>query len=298
MRVLSVGDRVPNGVFRLHSRFERVVNFTDGRGIVSVVTPEVGAGPVNVEVDIPSALGSSLAVVGRGAGGREIVLDGGRLDTTGVATYDSGIDLPRLPIRAFAVNLAVLGEFLCRCAPPRSLAFLLDPRRESEFRPGFERAVAAHLRDCARDAVHGDVARAARRIAGCGFGLTPSGDDFICGVLIAMRVGETAGGVSLLPLRRAIAAAARTGSLLTDAFLSLACEGRVSAKTQALIHALVAGSRDDIVRRGRDVVSTGETSGADFSVGLLLQLRTHMPCPVAGSAWAPGAPPCGDAVCH
>lgn len=299
MRVLSVGDCVPNGVFRLHSRFERAANFTGGRGVVSIVTPEVGAGPVNVVVEaLAPTQARTLTIAGFGARGREIVLDGRALDTGDAAAHESCICLPRWSRHTLAANLTVLSVFLARCAPAKSLAFLLDTRRASDFRPGFERAVASHLRDCAMDAIHGDVIRAAHRMAGCGFGLTPSGDDFICGVLVAMRVGETADDVSLWPLRREIGAAARTGNILTDAFLSLACAGRASAKTQSLLHALVAGSPAEVVQAARAAVSAGETSGADFTVGLLMQLRAYMPRSVATKARALGMPPCGDTVRH
>ncbi len=299
MRVLSVGDCVPNGTFRLHSRFERAVNFAGTRGVVSVVAPEVGGGPVNLVVDaIDPGPAAGLTVTGSGARGRSVVFDGRPLDTEGATAHESCIRLPRWSSRTLAANLTTLSAFLTRCAPEKSLAFLLDPRRSSEFRPGFERAVAAHLRDCATDAMHGDVIRAAHRMAGCGFGLTPSGDDFVCGVLVAMRVGETADDVSLWPLRREIGEAARTGNVLTDAFLSHACAGRVSATTQALLHALVAGAGDDVAGAAREVVSTGETSGADFAVGLLLQLRTYLPQSIARRARVLGVPPCGDTVCH
>lgn len=300
MRVLSVGDCVPNGVFRLHSRFERAANFTGGRCVVSVVTPHVGAGPANVVV-AALALGDfrALSVAGFGAAGREIALDGRALDTVGAAAHESRVRLPRWSSRALAANLTVLSGFLARRAPARSLAFLLDPRRVSEFRPGFESAVASHLTDCARDAIHGDVIRAAHRMAGCGFGLTPSGDDFICGVLIAMLVAEAPDGVSLRPLRREIAAAARTGNVLTDSFLSHARAGRVSEKTKVLLRALVAGSPAEVAEAASAVVSTGETSGADFAVGLLMQLRAHVPPEAATRARRRlPAPPCGDTVCH
>jgi hypothetical protein len=299
MRVLSVGDCVPNGAFQLHSRFERAANFRGSRGVVSVVTPDVGAGPASIVVEALGRMAAgALTVGGFGARGRRIALGGHELDTGTAVAHESCISLPAWSRSALAANLTVLSEFLTRCAPEKSLAFLVDPLRASEFRPGFERAVATHLRDCARDAVQGDVIRAAHRMAGCGFGLTPSGDDFICGVLIAMRVGETADDVSLWPLRREIGAAARTGSVLTDAFLSLACAGRVSAKTQSLLRALVAGSPDEVVGAARAVVSTGETSGADFTVGLLMQLRAYVPRAVAAKARVLCTPPCGDAVYH
>ena len=50
MMLLSIGDEVREGTYRLHSCFRRAVNFTDGRRLVTLVTPDVGAGPVNIVV--------------------------------------------------------------------------------------------------------------------------------------------------------------------------------------------------------------------------------------------------------
>ena len=43
MMLLSIGDKVREGTYRLHSRFRRAVNFTDGRRMVILVTPDIGA---------------------------------------------------------------------------------------------------------------------------------------------------------------------------------------------------------------------------------------------------------------
>ena len=50
MTLLSIGDEVREGTYKLHSRFDRAVNFTDGRRLVTLVTPDIGAGPVNIVV--------------------------------------------------------------------------------------------------------------------------------------------------------------------------------------------------------------------------------------------------------
>jgi len=285
MRVLSIGDRVPNGTFRLHSRFERAVNFiADGAGapspdgvvMVSLVARDVGAGPINLVVDAAKvAAPRTLGIADGAASTRAVVADGRALDATRAALYDSRICPGRVDGRALTMNLDVLREVLIASAPKKSLAFLLDRRRLADFRPGFERSVAAHIAHCVRDAIEGDVLRAARRLRGCGFGLTPSGDDFICGMLIAMNLGEAATGVRLEPRRRAVRDAARTGNVLTDTFLALACDGRVSERTRGLVEALLAGSRRDVVGRACEAIAVGETSGADFATGLLMELRAR-----------------------
>ena len=45
MMLVSIGDEVRPGSYRVHSRFRRVVNLMRGRDMVSLVTTAVGAGP-------------------------------------------------------------------------------------------------------------------------------------------------------------------------------------------------------------------------------------------------------------
>ena len=48
MMLISIGDRVEEGLYRFHSRFNRAVNFTQGDHLVSVVAEEIGDGPRNI----------------------------------------------------------------------------------------------------------------------------------------------------------------------------------------------------------------------------------------------------------
>ena len=50
MEAIIIGNRIRQGTYRLHSRFDHAINFTDGHSLVSLVTPDVGAGPVNIVV--------------------------------------------------------------------------------------------------------------------------------------------------------------------------------------------------------------------------------------------------------
>ena len=301
MHVLSIGDRIVEGRYRIHSRFQRAVNFVDDGSIVSLVTRETGAGPINIVVDELRTAGVRSLTVGTrlppgGTGPRPVIwLDDRALDCSAARVYESGLDLIE-ERRGLSARLAILRETLAHYAPARSLAFLLDESRRGEFREGFEKAFAEHAANCAYDILYGDLIRGVDRLKGAGFGLTPSGDDFIRGVLIGMALAEALYGMTLTVTRQYVCEWAQTGGVLSDALLFLAEAGRVDEKAKALVVPLLGGRLREVWESARAICDVGETSGADFATGLLLTLEAGRDLPVLDDEFEPlyDDTPCGD----
>ena len=271
MTLLSIGDRVLPGTYRLHSRFQRVVNLRDGDRLISVVDREIGAGPINVVV-----WGLDLTEI------RSLSLDCGTLDLDGrwssvapVLIYDSALHVGAgLPV-AFEERLALFGRLLCETSNPKSLAFLLDRRRETQFRPGFERALMRRLSHGVATIFSGNLTDGAAIVRGCGFGLTPSGDDFLAGLLIAMRILERIFCTDLHNAVEAVYESSRSGNMLTDTLLALAKDGRLTERMRDLIVALLHGTAHEIRGCTERLMQIGETSGADLGTGLYMTMRSR-----------------------
>ncbi len=328
MNVVSIGDQVRPGTYRLHSLFRRAANFTDGERLVSVVAREIGPGPANIVVRRWSARRrtsgappppSALLRVGHDA----IQLWDRRWAISRMASYRSLLPYEVTRPGIFRRNLRVVERFLKTEASPKSLAFLLDPRRERHFTSAFERAFVARIRtgvrmlfplslscsrsvtcsllaldrpsprgsrrgysesascsrsvSCGRGSGTGRGATAAatgpgtqgvRMLAGCGFGLTPSGDDFIAGMLIALHLLGA-------PQRtiRSVHAAAAGGGDLSRHFLALARDGRVDERMSALVAALLDHGDTEVRRAARRILQVGATSGADMMTGFVTTLK-------------------------
>lgn len=102
------------------------------------------------------------------------------------------------------------------------------------------------------------LAEGSRALAGLGPGLTPAGDDFLCGVLIAARARAA--------LCDVIACAARDRTtMLSHAFIEAAAEGHGSEAWRAL---LVAGDTA-LPRCVAQVAAPGASSGADTLAGYI-----------------------------
>jgi hypothetical protein len=109
-------------------------------------------------------------------------------------------------------------------------------------------------------------------LLGLGPGLTPSGDDVLCGAMIALHAGgrsDAAGRLGASVLR--YAGARTTG--LSRAFLRAAAEGQGSEALHVLLVAVLSGQTDQLDALVGDVARIGHTSGWDALAGAVLVLR-------------------------
>ena len=114
----------------------------------------------------------------------------------------------------------------------------------------------------------GDLEAAARALEGRGPGLTPSGDDALAGILFARRLLE---GPSSEERLVPIASSAST-SPIARGFTHWAARGQALAPAHRLVAAAVRGDAGSARAAARALALVGESSGADFCVGLELGL--------------------------
>ncbi len=264
--LLSIGDAIEDVLYEVHSRFRRAENLTDGDRLVTVVTPEIGAGPRNIVVAelVPGDV-ERLRVRRSG-----IEVDAQWFSIDAANTYDSSLAIDIRSPEVFRSNLELLRDVLIDLSPEKSLAFLLDEHRLDQFRRGFEQNLARHIARCVRDMFTSDLLRGVSRLKGAGFGLTPSGDDFICGLLVGTHLLDRACDTKLASIRRAVFETARSGSILTDTALALARDGLVFEQLKDLVAALTGGEGPDVRRSALRLFAVGHTSGADLATGLYM----------------------------
>lgn len=232
-----MGDWIRPGDYAVQARYARSVLLMDkSRRVLFVVDPSIGAGPLNLVVADPHAFvaATTLSVPRRAPAPR----------------FDSA--MPRLDGPARARLRRMLATALPRYAPAESLISLYRPTprparlqqaRDARFQTAFARIGAGHL------------AAGVRLIRGCGEGLTPAGDDFLCGWMLACRLCRQ------MPRARRILRSARGQNAVANAFLELAVAGRVNAALRELLRAPTPAG----VKR---VCAFGHTSGADLLCGL------------------------------
>lgn len=258
---------MPPGDFSLHSKFEHCLNFVDGDALVALVDETVGNGPCNIVTRVSAfASASSLQVTDRC-----VAIDGVEIPTVGVARYSSALSLPVPPARnALLRRLRILEKLLVSESPPRSLAFLLDTAPVPRPQDAFERAFRERCRRGRDLLVAGALAASAETLRGTGYGLTPSGDDFLCGILVASHLVQAMDGSDRSAEREIIHRAARGGNLLSNSFLRAAHQGWLHEPVKNLLLALVGAEESHLVQATRKALARGETSGSDLAVGLAI----------------------------
>lgn len=191
---------------------------------------------------------------------------------------DGSIDIGRLRLRAHrwwnpapplgAVRVAEL---------VRSLPEMAGLCERSQRRSGLEGNGAANLlaQGCAEGSLLKSVV-AAEQLVGLGPGLTPSGDDVLAGLLVALRhLGGATGAGRAVWLADWLAAAVtfdvrgRT-TPISAALLHCAARGEASGEVLAVLRGL--SGRQSLEPALRRLLQLGHTSGADLAWGLRIGL--------------------------
>lgn len=284
-RSVLLGSESLDGA-KVDTVFERSLNITCGGGLLAILSGSGRRAPGamittlsdvrGVQPETPVEFGEHTLVIGR--------LE---LDCSLMTFFDCATDPVKLinapsaeELDAILARRAQPGSFLPGGAETpfeRAIAVRLDETRDAFCSQLQSAALAAARRDqpdaeAMRNAVAG--------LVGLGFGLTPSGDDYLVGVLAALTLtpGRVARSVRaevaacVLPL-----ASERGGRAATTAvsrhFLRAACRGEFHEDLSDSGRKLILGEdrTDDALAR---VVSIGSTSGTDALFGLVDGVRT------------------------
>ena len=271
--LLSYGSQIRRGRYTLHSKFASAANFFSDDAFAFVVDSRAGAGPLNIVVEGTAPDSVRSLEIHNGS----FHLDENRISIKDSALYDSDIHIDGFNRTLFRHNQRVLEDALIKYSPPRSLAFLIDHKRKTEFTSSFDRAIVKRLEEGLKKLLAGDYRGGGEMMKGIGYGLTPSGDDFISGFLVALNVRQRILHTDLSPAIKTLHQAAKGGNVFTNAFLDCASRGHVSEKFKRLIHALCHSEEDEIVSCTRRLLSVGATSGADQAVGFLIGMTRSYP---------------------
>ncbi len=124
------------------------------------------------------------------------------------------------------------------------------------------------------------------QISGLGGGLTPAGDDFLLGIIMAIWCFLPMPRAQRLALEIVDATAGRT-TTLSAAWLEAAGKGEASQYWHDFIDSLVIDAHFGIQRAARRIIGIGHTSGADALTGFLLGGEILSNKPRSGDGIAP-----------
>jgi hypothetical protein len=276
MTLVSIGDQVEEGIYPFHSRFHRAVNFRRGDSLISVVNEDIGPGPLNIVVRDLDAGPTCSRTAPLAVQAHTVVFGTRQFQFTDNHYYRSTVAVDSCNSRLFQRNLSVFGEQLATMSPAKSLAFLLDEKRTRNFRPGFERAFVGQIRCDVHQIMNGNLLNGVRSLKGCGMGLTPSGDDFIAGLLIGLNLLQQLRGQDYRETADAVFEAAEGENVFSNSFLDLARRGLFFGRMKDLILALLRGGEQAVRKSTEKLLAIGASSGADLGTGFFMTVRGQM----------------------
>ena len=272
IELISYGNQLSSGKYKIHSKFTSAVNFISGDSFVFVVSESVGPGPLNIVIKGIVPLSVNSLEIKEGC----LVLNNTKLDFDASKLYDPLISLLKFDFNNFIRNLGFIENSVKKLSPPHSLTFLLDPGRRSEFNSTFELEYVKRIDLAVQEILFGNIFTGVNLIKGLGPGLTPAGDDFNSGLLIALNLIEKICHSDMQQSIKLVCREAVGSNLFTNAFLLCASRGLLFNKFRELINAVLCSDENSIIKKTKSVLSIGETSGADQLVGFLIGLKRFL----------------------
>jgi hypothetical protein len=330
IEIMSYGNQLCTGEYKIHSRFNSAVNFISGDTFVFVVNESVGAGPVNIVVNgiVPQSVDFlKIEDTCFKINGAEFGFESGK-------RYDPFININDFAYERVVKNLEIVERGVIEKGSQQSLSYLLlHEEKQPPFPPllrgtkttksfgirenekSFEEECRRIFRAGADQVLYGDVLTGVKMLKGLGPGLTPSGDDFNSGLLIAMNVIKQIYELEIVPgnreewipafagmtirdlgmtdmvesttprLRRppllrgiieSVYEAARGKNPFTNSFLLCASKGQLFFKFRELINAVLNSEYNKIIKNTELVLTMGETSGADQLTGFLIGMKRFL----------------------
>lgn len=246
---------------RLHSCFHSALNLSGEHGLVTMLSGERCLQPSSILFDVPLDF-TSLCIP-----------DGGLcLRVEGLFQEDrTFFRFPTLHVRELTLqnteaiaesNASAIRGFLLG-QEEKGIHGLIELRCDNVFASFLAPRIEA-FRTAVRSGELTDISEAVTRLAGCGPGLTPSSDDFLCGYISVFP--QTA--QNRLMCSAIVDAAVKKTNDISAALLLYAKAGLFSADILDLFSAFRTGTPDLIQEAMRRVARFGSSSGCDFLTGM------------------------------
>ena len=240
--------------FSVHSVFNRVVNLSTDRELLSVTASNIGGSSSFL------SLAGSKVDFGVTAGER-CVLCGGRLSIANHTIDFANAPLWKGPIskeyrnRIKQENIAAFKAILDRKAAPHSAWGIVNGSSESRF------SGLGAIRQLREDPA------LARKLIGLGQGLTPAGDDMLVGFLAVVNhtcedreYADTLHGIVSDSLGKTVDISAQA--------LANAMDCDYHEYVQGCIRDLCEGEQEDLYISAASLLGIGATSGSDIACGM------------------------------
>ena len=245
--------------------FDRVINlsvvYQDASNIVTLCSEGVGDGPLNIVLNPwPRLMVSTcFSVIIRD---KTMLLGDSIVECAKATVWDPTPPWTELRQVLPEVSELKLLASAYHLRSPLLSAVCCQDGYPAFFRPGLL-SLQSGLRQSARD----QVSQGAAMLAGLGEGLTPAGDDFLCGFMLGLWATLTEPRSLCNSIHQAAFPATTS---LSAAFLGRAAMGEVNAGWMCWLNSFFEpGNKRQQEAALNQVVSAGQSSGADMLAGFI-----------------------------
>jgi len=258
--------------------FDYGINFINqSKGILSVVTQEVGPGPLSIVLSSkngrPGELRERLAPSDTVTVENGILIAGCcSIETTNAAPWEPVPNWHLLSQGQLFHGLAIVEFILRKFAPKESLARVFRGGNLNDW----QAAVHEVWSNCSihnGESAGGSLIHVGEQLAGLGQGLTPAGDDFLMGICYALFAFRNP-PVWRICAERIGEVASKVTSSLSGAWLIAAGRGEASLIWHRLVDSLIVADDRSIASLTLGITKIGHTSGADSLTGFVLALKS------------------------
>ena len=267
MQILDFGDCIKKGHYKLHSKFKSVHNYTNNKEIVSLVSYKIGNGPNNIVLNnFPQQAEQTITI-----SNSTISIGNTALQIDPIKPHPKEyiyiINIPEL-----LSKIEILLDEISDKISPQSLGFLLFPNNEIFFQTTFEKAFLTHVKYAVQNISLENLPTITKNMKGVGFGLTPSGDDFNCGILYALNYLNQIMSNRFSEIIEECYLNSIGSNLISNTFLKFSYSNKYYENFYKLLKALKY-NKNEISHHANKIISSGHTSGSDMLTGFILTIK-------------------------
>ena len=268
----SFGDFLKPGIYQFHSGFDHIDNFVNQQGeFVSLAADISFLAPNSIIInDFISSKYTTIII-----DNDFILINNQKLILVKELQYNSVFEYPEItyPMLENKINLFInlyASEF-----PQKSLFFLLYATNKQYFTSAFEKAFMQQMA-FAFSLFQSQLCESIKAFKSRGGGLTPSGDDFIAGVLFGIDFLEKLYEKDFSNLKtdiynisKGLSTGQASNNLFSNNMLRLSYHAKYFKRLQDFLNAFFYLPLNDVNPAFKQLIAVGDTSGADLLTGFL-----------------------------
>lgn len=268
----------------VHSVFKHALNFTDALGRLYTVLPDYSDnGPQSVRVEWQKGFSFLHTDVLPGSPvsmqSESIIFAGNLMIDLAEATLWER-HLPPFPLlrerEILKEKIDMLRAMISCHGKPGGMKMLYSANDMCDQSSLFEKELrlrAEALLYALRNGSYGEALAAGLKLLGFGLGSTPSGDDFLTGLITVWNMPSFPfKDYRDLGCELARKAKSRT-TAVSQAMLALAACGQARERVITLLESINSKSKGEVAKSGFELLQIGSTSGTDLAVGILAGLE-------------------------